>query len=73
MGIEKEWKNSRDLFLHKLKKGDFEQAKPYLFSFEELKPHLFVRVNDEWFDYYYNPFTGEKKRVLDKNDFLYRL
>lgn len=49
----------------------FWKVRPYLFDFESVKSHIFIKVNDEWFDYYYNPFTGEKKRVLDKTDYLF--
>jgi hypothetical protein len=75
MNFEKEWKNTRDLFINKLKNGDFsfETVKPYLSNFEEIKPYVFVKVNDEWFDYYINPFTGIKKKVLDKNDYLFKV
>lgn len=73
MNFEKDWKNSRDLFMKKFRNGDFSfwKVRPYLFDFESVKSHIFIKVNDEWFDYYYNPFTGEKKRVLDKTDYLF--
>lgn len=68
MDIEKEWMSSRDYFIQRLKNGDFNFD---FEDFENIKSHAFIKTSDEWFDYYYNPFTGKKKRVLDKGDFYF--
>ncbi len=42
-------------------------------NYERVKSHFFVAYKNEYRGCYYNPFTGEKKRTLDKNDFLIEL